>query len=391
MTMELSVIAAALGAGRDAAGARATGWSIDSRTIQEGDVFFAIAGPNHDGHDHVEAAFKKGAAAAIVRRAWNAPGGKPSGFVFRVDEPAEALGALACFARQRWAGQVVAVTGSNGKTTTKEITAALLGTKFRTSKTEGNLNNELGLPLSILRIADDAEAAVLEMGMNHAGEIRRMARIAIPDIGVVTNVSAAHVGHFASVDEVALAKRELIEELGLQAAAVLNADDARVRDFREQHAGPTATFGLGKEADFRADAVELGSELSSFRLARKGKRGPGASFSTSLLGLHNILNITAALAVSGVMGLEPSKLRSAVAELASPKMRGRVYERNGFKILDDCYNSNPAAAKAMLDALSRLSGGRMVAVLGEMRELGAASAELHREVAAPRLRREWSC
>ena len=380
MKIELSAVGGALGAGRDADGVRASGWSIDSRTIEEGDVFFAIVGPNHDGHDHVAEAFAKGAVAAVVSRQWSAPVGAAGGFLFRVDQPAEALGRLARFARERWGGRVVAITGSNGKTTTKEATAALLATKLRTSKTQGNLNNELGLPLSILRIADDAEVAVLEMGMNHAGEIRRMARIAKPDVGVVTNVSSAHVGYFDSVEGVALAKRELVEELAPAATAVLNADDERVRGFAAVHEGASVLFGTSEEADYRASAVESGAAGASFTLARKGRPGPGLAFSTSLLGLHNVLNVTAALAVATAMGLEPRNLRSAVAALEPAQMRGQVRQHDGLTILDDCYNSNPAAAKAMLDALKRLDGGRMVAVLGEMRELGAESAELHREV-----------
>ena len=379
MTMELSAIAGALGVGCDAAGARATGWSIDSRTVQPGDVFFAIAGPSRDGHDYVRDAFAKGAVAAVVRRERDMPDGAAGGFLFRVDDPAAALAELAGFARRRWAGRVVAITGSNGKTTTKEATAALLSTRFRTSKTEGNLNNELGLPLSILRIADDSEAAVLEMGMNHAGEIRRLARIASPDVGVVTNVSAAHVGYFESVEEVALAKREMIEELRPSATAVLNADDDRVLGFASVHGGPVATFGFSEDADYRVSSAEARADGSRFHLSFKGCGGD-VVFSTSLHGLHHVCNVAAALAVSGVMGLDPGSLRGAVAALAPAKMRGQVYERNGLTILDDCYNSNPAAAKAMLQALSNMAGGRKVAVLGEMRELGAHSAALHHEV-----------
>ncbi len=378
--MELSAIGGALGAGRDARGVRATGWSIDTRTLERGDVFFAIAGPRHDGHDHVTEAFARGAAAAVVKRGWAPPAGEPCGFLFRVDDPAAALGRLATFARRRWAGRVVAITGSNGKTTTKDATAALLAAKLRTSKTVGNLNNELGLPLSILRIDDDAEAAVLEMGMNHAGEIRRLAGIARPDVGVVTNVSAAHVGYFDSVEGVAAAKRELIEELGPGATAVLNADDERVRAFASVRQGPSLTFGFANDADFRIDAAEAGPSGSTFRLHRKGRPGPGPSFATSLLGLHNVLNVAAALTASAALGLEPRELRAAAAALEPAEMRGRTYRRAGVTILDDCYNSNPAAARTMLGALARLEGGRMAAVLGEMRELGAESAALHRRL-----------
>lgn len=216
--------------------------------------------------------------------------------------------------------------------------------------------------------------------MNHAGEIRRMARIAQPNIGVVTNVSAAHLGHFDSIEEIAAAKRELIEELDADAAAVLNADDPRVSRFSDAHRGRSVSFGTVAEADFRAVDIELLDEVARFRLRRKGRGGTGAQFETQLPGRHNVLNMTAGLAVAAELGIEPRNLRAAAAEIQPAAMRGHIRRIGQMLVIDDCYNSNPSAAAAMLDLLAGLPGRRKVAVLGEMRELGGNAPLLHREL-----------
>ncbi len=355
----------------DTVGPAVTGYSIDSRTVRPGDLFFAIRGPHHDGHDYVEQAFAAGAAAAVVEAGRRLD---RNGNVIRVADPAEALRRLAGAARRRWGESVVAVTGSNGKTTTKEIIAALLGEAFAVSKTAGNLNNELGLPLSILRIKDCARAAVLELGMNHPGEIRRLAEIAQPDVGVVTNVSAAHVGHFDSVDGVAAAKRELIESLDAGGTAVLNTDDERVAAFRATHSGRTIAFGIEQPADVRAgDIVDLGADGVHFRVE-------GRLFETSLAGRHNVYNILAALAAARSFGLELPALAEAVRRLHPVGMRGEIRRIGGVTVIDDCYNANPAAMRAMLEVLRNTPARRRIAVLGEMRELGAQSKMLHRGI-----------
>ena len=347
-----------------AAAAEATGYSIDSRTVRPGDLFFAIRGARRDGHDYVEQALAAGAAAAVVAAGYR-PG--RSGGLLRVADPSEALRRLAGAARRGWGESVVAVTGSNGKTTTKETIAALLGEAFPVSKTAGNLNNELGLPLSILRIEDSSRIAVLELGMNHSGEIRRLAEIARPDVGVVTNVSAAHVGHFDSVDGVAAAKRELIEALDAGGTAALNADDARVAAFRAAHAGRTITFGIEQAADVRAgDIVDLGAGGVRFRVE-------GCLFESSLAGRHNVYNILAALAAARAFGLELPALAEAVRRLRPVGMRGAIRRIGGVTIIDDCYNANPAAMRAMLEVLRNTPARRRIAILGEMRELGAQS------------------
>src|SRR5215472_16474051 len=235
------------------ADAMVTGWSVDSRSLLPGDLFLALRGPNHNGHDYIRGVFRKGAAAVVVDQ--EIPDGQaPPGRVLRVADALQGLQQLASRARQSWGGRVVAVTGSAGKTTTKDIVAEMLGESFNTAKNEGNLNNHVGLPLSLLRFDENAGLAVLEMGMNHAGEIRRLAEIARPETGVVTNVGWAHIEEFDSIEGIAAAKRELIEALPAEGTAVLNADDPRVVRFAKWRAGfsPREAFvslsGSGAEA-----------------------------------------------------------------------------------------------------------------------------------------------
>ena len=359
-----------------------TGYSIDSRSVRSGDLFFAVRGPRHDGHDYIEAAFNKGAAAAVAEERW-AKSHLNVRPVLAVADPAESLRRLAHRCRGRWDGQVVGVTGSNGKTTTKDLVAAALRTRYRVSKSEGNLNNELGLPLSLLRADDASEIVVLEMGMNHRGEIQRLAEIARPTVAVVTNVNPAHLENFTSVDEIALAKRELIESLSDEGTAVLNADDERVREFAKVHRGRTVTFGLDTEADFRAEPAESMSAAGvSFRLGGSAgsREAPPLRFSSPLLGRHNIMNLLAAIAVASVFGIKAAELPEALAKLPPASMRGEVEQLGDVLVFNDCYNSNPQGVLAMLDVLLRTEAGRRVAVLGEMKELGEQATQLHREV-----------
>jgi UDP-N-acetylmuramoyl-tripeptide--D-alanyl-D-alanine ligase len=268
---------------------------------------------------------------------------------------------------------VVAVTGSAGKTTTKDVIAQLVAVEVAAGKTIGNLNNHVGLPLSILRLPDESRVAVLEMGMNHAGEIRALARIARPDVGVVTNVGYAHVEAFGSVEAVARAKRELIEELPADGVAVLNADDLLVSAFREVHRGRVVTFGLSENADVRAEDVELGVETVRFRCG-------GVRFESPLVGRHGVSNVLAGLAVAQVFEIPPERLRDAVRSLSPGKMRGERLEHNGVVIWNDSYNSNPEAARAMIDVLRSTPARRRVAALGEMLELGPSTEPLHRDI-----------
>jgi UDP-N-acetylmuramoyl-tripeptide--D-alanyl-D-alanine ligase len=272
----------------------------------------------------------------------------------------------------------VAVTGSAGKTTTKEVIAEMLAVEMRAAKSEGNLNNEIGLPLSLLRIADDAQVAVVELGMNHAGEIRRLAEIARPDVGVVTNVGYAHIENFDSIEGIAGAKRELVESLGPEGVAVLNADDPRVAAMQTAHHGRTILYGQSEKADVRAEDVALadrGPDANGVRF-----RVGATAFESSLAGRHNVSNILAGIAVVDIFGIKARNLRDRVRSLVPGTMRGRRMEARGIKIFDDCYNSNPDAARAMLDVLKDTPARRRIAILGEMLELGHWAETLHRGV-----------
>jgi UDP-N-acetylmuramoyl-tripeptide--D-alanyl-D-alanine ligase len=270
---------------------------------------------------------------------------------------------------------VIGVTGSAGKTTTKDAIAHLLSVRGPVGSTVGNFNNHIGVPLSILRLPEAARTAVIEMGMNHAGEIRGLASIARPEIGVVTNVGLAHVEFFDSVKGVAAAKRELIESLPPDGVAVLNADDARVRDFRHVHPGRSVTFGFSDDADVRAEDMVADGAGTRFRAL-------GVDFETGLTGTHAVMNLLAGLAVARVMDIPPAELREAVASFTVDAMRGGRTIHRGIAVWNDCYNSNPDAAERMIDVLAQAPARRRFAVLGEMLELGSASEALHRQVGA---------
>jgi UDP-N-acetylmuramoyl-tripeptide--D-alanyl-D-alanine ligase len=365
----LAELARAIGATLPAAhDALIEGWSVDSRTIRPGELFFALKGPRFDGHDFVGEALARGAVGAVVER--SLPG--VQGPLLVVPDTQRALEAAGSWARDRFQGRVIAVTGSAGKTTTKDAIAELLGTAMEVARSEGNLNNHVGVPLSLLRLPEQAGAAVLELAMNHAGEIRRLAALARPEIGVVTNVGHAHVGFFESLDQVALAKRELIESLPPHGVAVLNADDERVAAFAQVHPGLVLTFGFSERADVRAEDVSFGAEGSRFRVGN-------VWFECPLPGRHGVMNVLAALAVARLFGLPLERLRDAVRKLEAGGMRGRRLMHRGVLILDDCYNSNPEALRAMLETLAATPARRRIAVLGEMLELGRWAEALHRE------------
>jgi UDP-N-acetylmuramoyl-tripeptide--D-alanyl-D-alanine ligase len=368
LKIALAEIAHVMGA-PDALPGEVYGYSIDSRTLVPGDLFFALRGENHDGHDYVSEVLAKGAAAAVIDR----DTGDAAERLIHVSDTLVALQKLAGWARQGWHGKIVAVTGSAGKTTTKDIIATMLETQITTGRTVGNLNNHIGLPLSILRLPDDAKAAVLELGMNHAGEIRALSAIAKPDIAVVTNVGPAHIEAFNSIDDIAAAKREIIEELPPHGVAVLNADDARVRRFAGTHGGRTILYGFAEDADVRATEIELSEAGVRFRVN-------GVDFESALTGRHAIRNLLAGLAVSSVFDIDLARLRGTVRAFLPAKMRGERIDRSGFKIINDCYNSNPDAVEAMLDVLREIPARRHIAVLGEMLELGRWSEPLHRDV-----------
>src|ERR1700682_5827096 len=361
--------------------ARVAGVSIDSRTLRPGELFVAIHGPNHDGHDYVAAAMEGGAAAAVVAEPLLSryPGWLQDRCI-AVRDTLESFHNLARAVRKDWGRKICGITGSVGKTTTKEILAALLGSKLRILKTEGNFNNEYGLPLTLFRLEEAHQAAVLEMGMSRSGELARLAAIARPDVGVVTRVAPAHLEFFTSVDEIARAKRELIEGLnGRESVAVLNADDPYVAAFASSAPGRVVTYGIENPADFRAEAIEdRGALGSAFMLAAPGQR---MRLKMAVPGRHLIANALAALAAASAWGIGAAEAQAVFRNLQTPAMRGELLRfSNGAAVINDSYNSSPAALQAMTKLLANTPNyRRRILAAGEMRELGLTSPELHRQ------------
>jgi UDP-N-acetylmuramoyl-tripeptide--D-alanyl-D-alanine ligase len=363
--------------------ARLAGVSIDSRTLRAGELFVAIHGPRHDGHAFVGAALESGALAAVVARdrAEQYPEAQ-RGRLLVVAEPLAALQELARAVRRQWGRRMAAVTGSTGKTTTKEILAQLLRARLRVLKSEGNLNNDYGLPLSLLRLEPEHEAAVLELGMSRRGELARLATVAEPEVGVVTNVAPVHLEFFSSVDEIALAKRELVEGLaGKKSLAVLNADDERVAGFAKFAPGEVITFGIKeRRVDFWAHKIK-DHGLAGTVFTLESPWDVNAEIELPLPGRHNLMNALAALAAACAWGIGADCVGSVFPRLRPAEMRGEVLRlAPGITVLNDCYNSNPVALAATMDLLaSAPDATRRVLVAGEMLELGPTSAELHRE------------
>ena len=384
MRWTLHQVAGAMGAEKGAGldpVARMAGVSIDSRTIRAGELFIAIHGPRHNGHEYVEAVLERGAVAAVVSRGEAARYGEAvRGKCLVVADTFQALQQLGRAQREAWGKRLAGVTGSVGKTSTKEILAALLGAKFRVLKSEGNFNNEYGLPLTLCRLEEEHEAAVLEMGMSRRGELARLAAVARPDVAVVTRVTPAHLEFFSSVEEIALAKRELVEGLnGAESVAVLNADDARVAEFAKYTPGRVLTYGVEKEAEFRAEGIEDRGALGTvFTFVGPGER---ARLSLPLAGRHQVGNALGALAAASVWGVGAKEAQQIFPQLHASAMRGELMRfDDGAAVINDSYNSSPASLAAAIELLGASPNfSRRILAAGEMRELGESSAELHRE------------
>ena len=354
----------------------AQGYSIDSRTVGPGQLFFAVKGERLDGHDFVESALERGAVAAVVRK--DQLGRYPRQMrLLAVEDTLVALQTLAMAVRKLWGKPLVGVTGSMGKTTTKEAVAHVLGTQFRVLKSEGNFNNHFGLPLMLLKLQPEYDVAVIEMGMSHAGEIGALAKIAQPEIGVVTNVAPVHLEFFDSLAGIARAKYELIESLPAGGTAVLNTDDEYVSQFGRDFKGKVVMYGTRTTADVRAEHVRSrGAEGSEFDVVIGGVRERAR---LPLVGDHNILNALAAVAVGVERGLKPSEAVGALAGLAPADKRGEVLRLGNITVINDCYNCNPKALNAMVDTLAGMAAQRRIAVVGAMLELGPTGEELHRQ------------
>lgn len=351
-----------------------SGVAIDSRVVAPGQLFVALLGPRFDGHDFLDQARARGAAAALVQRDAAAPAGLP---LLRVDDTTRALGLLGGFARGRVNVPVVAVTGSVGKTTTKEIAATLLARRGPVLKTEGNLNNQFGLPLTLVRLDASHRGAVLELGMSAAGELTYLSRLARPDVAVITRIAPVHLEFFESLEGIARAKAEIFEGLGPEGVAVLNHDDPHLRRIGEARRGRVAWFGRDRACLASAENWRGTAHGMRFDLRLDGRT---ADVALALPGPHNVQNFLAAAAAAHLLGLDLDSIAAAALDVRAAAHRGEVRRlAEGVTLYDDCYNASPVAVDAALTALEMTAHARRVAVLGEMRELGPGGPDLHRD------------
>jgi len=356
---------------------KVVGVSQDTRSLRTGEVYVALRGERFDGHQFVPQAFQKGAVAAIVEKGWKPETPlPPDALLIRVEDPLYALQTIAHRYRMRFRVPVLAITGTNGKTTTKEMVAAVLAKKFRVVKTRGNLNNHIGLPLSLLAIDVQTEIAIMEMGTNHFGEIRRLCEIARPTHGLITNIGAGHLEFFGSVDEVAKAKAELFESLPEDGVAFVNLDDPRVVKIGEG-VSRKFTFGFTGSPDVKGEFLGLdtfGRARLRFRQSRP--------IQLKVPGKHQAANALAAAAVGVFWEVPPEEICRALEEFSGYARRMEVFEWNGIHVLFDVYNSNPDSLRAALETLAHVranTGSRALAVLGDMLELGEAAEQAHFE------------
>ena len=381
MQLSLGEVATILGFSCAVPERLARGYSIDSRTLTAGDLFFAIRGPRFDGHDFIGQALGRGAVGAVVGRAFYARSPeelRPA--LIAVADTTRALQQLAIAVRRKWGRRLVAITGSTGKSTTKEMTAAILAERYSVLKSAGNLNNHYGVPLTLLGLAPTHEVAVTELAMSGAGEIALLTRMAQPQVGVVTNVAPVHLQFFDSVEAIARAKRELLENMPEGSTAVLNLDDERVRGFAEGFSGRVVTYGFDPGADLKVVGVRPeGNQGSRFQV-----RGASldADFRLPLPGRHNIQNALAAIATASLFEVLAAEAQAALAQFRPLPQRGEILTLpGGIVLINDCYNSNPLAMETMLETLAAWPGAqRRIVVAGEMLELGPTSPDLHRRV-----------
>jgi UDP-N-acetylmuramoyl-tripeptide--D-alanyl-D-alanine ligase len=358
----------------------AQGLCTDSRTMVPGHLFLALKGERYDGHDFLGEAVGAGAGGLIVEA------GRPireglsddNMAVITVSSTLKALGDLASWWRRKWGRTVIAITGSNGKSTTKEMAATILSLKAKTMKSPGNFNNLIGLPLSILGLEPHHELAVLEMGMNVVGEIARLTRIAGPEIGVITNVASAHLEALSDLEGVAEAKGELLREMSTQSTAILNGDNELTRGLASSFEGRTVTFGLGAANRVRAEDIRrVGDSSQSFAIRIDGERIPAT---IHLPGVHNVLNALAGAAIAGCVSLPSELIARGLGDFRPLKGRFQILElKGGIRVIDDTYNANPSSLGAAIQTIEevREKGQGLVVGLGEMLELGVDAPRYH--------------
>lgn len=359
-----------------------TSVAIDSRKVSEGSLFVAMKGERVDSHRFIEETYEKGAVCCFCSREYAqnheicVPEGK---LLFITEDPVEAMGDLAAYYRSRLRIPVIAVTGSVGKTSAKDMIAAALSGGLQTFKTPGNLNNKFGLPLAIFQIEAGTQAAVLEMGMNHFGEIRYLARIAKPNLGVITNIGVSHIEFLGSQQGILKAKTEMLEVMDENCCMFLCGDDPLLREFSGTMKIPYRLYGFEEGCDIRA--LQWGQEGSRLWAQVRYEYGQ-IRLEAETLGRHMVYSILAAYGIGRQLGLTQEELARGIASFVPTEMRMNIFENERFRILDDSYNASPASMKAALDVLCSQTGRRRVAILGDMFEMGFYSETGHREVGA---------
>ncbi len=353
-----------------------SGISTDTRKIKQGDLFLALKGERFNGHQFLNEAVKAGASALLVMEDTDLDCGAP---VIRTDDTLAAFGAIARFHRKRFKVPVIGITGSNGKTTTKDLVAAVLSQKYTVVKTEANFNNEIGLPLTLLGIDQKTEAVVVEMGMRGIGQIHNLATIAEPGIGIITNIGQAHLELLGSEANIAKAKAELIESLPTGGIAILNGDDPWIRQMPIPSRVRPIWFGLTHpELGYRAELDEVNGDGTLFQVCGEGEKH---QIFLPLPGRLNVYNALAAVVTGRILGLSFPEIWDGLSAPAMTGRRLKVFNHNQLRIIDDTYNASPASVKAAIEVLCQTAGrGRKIAVLADMLELGEASTGSHWEI-----------
>ena len=349
-----------------------TGVSTDTRKIKKGELFLAIKGDRFDGHSFILDAVSKGAGGVLVQEGGitNANFKLPDVSFILVNDSVKALGNIGNFHRSRFTIPIIGITGSNGKTTTKEMTAAILSKKFNTLKNFGTENNNIGVPLTLMRLNSEHNIAVLEMGTNHLGEIRWLSEIARPTIAIITNIGPSHLEYLEDVDTVLKAKVEILEHMDKDAKLILNADDEYLKKIKTNL--KTVWFGFDKEADFYADKINLEPDGVNFRLNGKW------DISLGVLGRHNVYNALSAIACAWDFGISIDEIKDALKEFRVPNMRMEVKRFGDIKIINDTYNANPQSMKQAIETLRDMTTeGRKILIAGDMLELGTFSGRFH--------------